>query len=333
MSQPDPVMDIMQKFRGFMESRVLLTGAELDLFTLLEKTPLTAEEAAGKTGYHLRPLRVVLDALTAIGALVKKDDRYQTHEKLAPVLSTNHTGSLLPLSLHAATLWETWSKLTHIVRDTGTTENPPIFDRDPQKMKAFIGAMHAVGKSRADQFVQVVGAETARNLLDIGGATGTYTEAFLRANPDLKATLFDLPEVIEMAAERLNSTGLLDRIKLATGDYFQDPLPKGHDLALVSAIIHSLSLQQCIELYGKTNEALLPGGRIIVRDHVMSPDRTEPKSGALFAINMLVNTSGGGTYTYDEIKEGLEKAGFIGVRLMQKDEQMFGTVEAFKPEE
>ena len=125
----------------------------------------------------------------------------------------------------------------------------------------------------------------------MGGGPGTYTIAFLRAVPGMTATLFDLPDVIQMARERLESEGMIDRVTLIPGSYDDDELPQGHDLALLSAIIHSNSLDGNLELYRKVFRALKPGGRILIRDHVMEPDRTRPRDGAVFAINMLVGTS------------------------------------------
>jgi hypothetical protein len=154
--------------------------------------------------------------------------------------------------------------------------------------------------------------------------------AFLQAAHEMKATLFDLPPVIEMARERLSDAGMLDRVNLIAGDYYKDELPSGHDLALLSAIIHQNSLEQNLILYKKIFGALDSGGRIVIRDHVMEPDRTRPVSGAVFAINMLVNTPGGGTYTFDEIKEALNEAGFTAVNQIQA-KGMFALVEAFKP--
>ena len=102
-------------------------------------------------------------------------------------------------------------------------------------------------------------------------------------------------------------------------------------MALLSAIIHQNSPEQNRELYRKIFRALLPGGRLIIRDHVMSSDHTQPVSGAFFAVNMLVVTEGGLTYSFDEIKSSLESGGFIKVNLLQPDERMTGLVEAFKP--
>jgi hypothetical protein len=98
-----------------------------------------------------------------------------------------------------------------------------------------------------------------------------------------------------------------------------------------STIIHQNSPEQNEALYRKCFDALEAGGRIVIRDHVLSPDRTRPPSGALFAINMLVATPGGGCYTFEEIRVGLEAAGLERVRQLREDEQMDGLVEAFRP--
>ena len=115
------------------------------------------------------------------------------------------------------------------------------------------------------------------------------------------------------------------------GDFYADELPGGHDLAMLSAIIHQNSPEENVDLFRKVFNALVPGGRIVIRDHVMEPDRTEPKDGALFAVNMLVNTEGGSTYTCEEIRSWLEEAGFANVRYLKAGEHMNALIEAFKP--
>ena len=110
-----------------------------------------------------------------------------------------------------------------------------------------------------------------------------------------------------------------------------DPLPGGHDLVLLSAIIHQNSPEQNVSLYQKCYDALTPGGRILVRDHVLNPERTQPEAGALFAVNMLVATEGGNCYTFEDIRDTLHAAGFVRAGLIQDGEKMNGLVEAFKP--
>ena len=96
-------------------------------------------------------------------------------------------------------------------------------------------------------------------------------------------------------------------------------------------MIHSNSADENLALFRNVWAALVPGGRVVIRDHVMSEDRTAPRAGALFAINMLVATDAGGTYTFREIAAGLAAAGFRDARLIQPGAAMDALVEARKP--
>ena len=315
--------------RNFMECRLFLTGVELNLYSLVSSSPLSAEEIAGELKSDLRATTYLLDALSALGFLEKGKGRYRTAPSAAPFLSESEPTSILPGLMHTAHLWQTWSQLTDVVRNGGPAKRDTPGYKD-DRLTAFIGAMHVGAAGAADGIVEAITPGSARALIDVGGGSGSYSIAFLNASPEMKATLFDLPPVIEMARKRVGDSGLLDRVTLVPGNFYKDTLPAGHDLALLSAIIHQNSDDQNRALYKKVFDALDSGGRIIVRDHVMEPDRTRPVSGAIFAINMLVNTPGGGTYTFEEIKEGLNEAGFERVRQLQS-QRMFSLVEAFKP--
>jgi SAM-dependent methyltransferase len=268
---------------------------------------------------------VVLDALAAMDLLSKAGGRYRTSPEAA-ALSSDAPDTVLPMLLHSAALWHRWSELTRKVGGT------PLPDRAPEEaLRAFIGAMHVVASPLADRVVAAAGVGKARRLLDVGGGPGTYTMAFLRAEPVLSATLFDRPQVVQIARHHLTRAGLAGRVTLAAGDFDLDELPGGHDLAWLSAIIHQNDSTANDALYGRILRALVPGGRLVLRDHVMEPGRTRPRAGALFAVNMLVGTAGGGTYTFEEIAAGLARAGFERVRLIAAGERMDGLVEAFRP--
>jgi predicted O-methyltransferase YrrM len=329
MSAKHTAESILELSRGFMPSRVLLSAAELDLFTLLSSKALAAEEIAAETTTGLRGITILLDALSALGFLVKTDGRYQTAPSVVPLLSAEAPDSVLPMVLHMGAVWQNWSRITDIVLGRTTPGmKKGVLDKDNRK--AFIGAMHVVASKAAPEVVAAINPGPARRLLDVGGGSGTYTLAFLKAAPAMQATLFDLPPVIEMARDRVQAAGMVDRVTLATGDFYKDELPPGHDLALLSAIIHQNSAEQNEALYGKIYRALDSGGRIVVRDHVMSADRTQPLEGALFAVNMLAGTEGGRTYAFDEIKAALTTAGFTRINLIQ-NKAMFSLVEGFKP--
>ncbi len=317
--------------RAFQESRILLTAVELDVFTPLARRPMTAEELAGALGADLRGTKTLLDAAVAMGLLEKKDGTYRCAGEAADLLSAESPRSVVPMLRHSATMWRRWSELTDVVRRGTPAARPAEPDEREADREAFIGAMHTIGARMAAEVVAAIDPDGAKRLLDVGGASGTYTQAFLEASPGLEATLFDLPPVIEMARRRLRGTGVIDRVRFVAGDFYEDALPPGHDLALLSAIIHQNSAEQNVELYGKILRALEPGGRLVIRDHVMSDDHTRPARGAVFAINMLVATTGGGTYSFEEIRAALEAAGFERVRLLQSDERMSGLVEGFRP--
>lgn len=320
---------ILELGRNFMASRVFLTGAELDLYSLLASKPLSVDEVAAEKKADKRGMTIMLDALAALGLLIKNNEKYQTEMSIAPLLTSNSPNSVLPVALHMCTLWQTWSRLTDVVLGKPPAQMKEQGALAKDHIKAFIGAMHMAALRNAPEVVRAINPGNARRLLDVGGGSGAYTLAFLSAAPDMRATLFDLPDVIKMARERIQAAGMLDRVTLKEGDFYREELPSGNDLALLSAIIHQNGLVQNEALFQKVYRALIPGGRIIVRDHVMSPDRTQPLEGALFAVNMLAGTPQGGTYTFDEIKGGLSAAGFINIRLI-RTKGMFSLVEGFK---
>lgn len=329
MSTPQSSESINKLRQGFMTARIVLTAAELDLFSLLAHRPLTVNEVVAATSGDQRGMTVLLDSLCALGYLVKQDASYQTEPSVAPLLVRDSAQTMLPMVLHMGTLWQTWSRLTDIVLGKAASDKggPGVLHKD--HIKAFIGAMHVVAAKMSPAVVAAVNPAGIRKMIDVGGGSGSYTLAFLQASPEIRATLFDLPEVIDIAKERLEAAGMIERVTLMPGDFYSDPLPSGHDFAFLSAIIHQNSLEQNRALYSNIYQALEPGGRVVVRDHVMSPDRTQPLDGALFAVNMLVGTSGGSTYTFDEIAGGLSSAGFSGIRLLQS-KGMFSLVEGFR---
>ncbi len=324
---PFAIMSLVSKFQ---ESRIFLTAAEMDVFTLLAKNPMSAQEIANRLEATVRGVTILLDAVVSMGLLEKKEEKYRCPDEVASILSKESPTSMMPIVMLATGGWKRWSDLTDIVH-RGKRINGPAFDIKEDEQEAFTSAMHASAFRMAPSIVAAIKPGEARKLLDIGGGSGAYTQAFLESSPDLTATIFDLPSVINIARRRLAATGLLDRIRLLAGDFCKDELPTGFDLALLSAIIHQNSPEQNIELYQKIFRALRSKGRLVIRDHIMSSDHTQPTSGAFFAVNMLVATAGGRTDSFEEIKSALESAGFIKVNLIQPDERMTGLVEGFKP--
>lgn len=310
--------------RGFIESRLMLTAAELDLFTLLAGNWLTVEQLAEPRGWDPRALRILLDALVAIGLLVKRAGTYSTTTLSHEFLSRDGAMTILDSALHGAELWHNWSQLTSRVVGKGT---PP--KRDP--VRAFIGTMHLLSPRIAPGIAALVRPELARRFLDVGGGSGAYTMAFLTRDRTLEATLLDLPEVLPICREHLIEGDFADQVRLVPGDLTKDPLPGEQGMVFLSAVIHMLAMGQVKDLFERCFQALVPGGRVVIRDYVMSPDRLQPRAGALFAANMLASTEGGDTYTFVEIRDALAQSGFVDVRLLQDGERMNAVLEAYRP--
>jgi precorrin-6B methylase 2 len=325
---------IMDLVRGFQPSCVVIAGAELDVFTILHAKPITAAQLARRIKGDLRATIVLLDALAAISLLEKSSGRrpvYRVLPAAAEVLTETGSHSMLGMVRHLGTCLRSWGQLASVVLSGKPAPRRPSVRGAGGDLVSFIRAMHEISEPMALPLISSLGPLKFTHLLDLGGASGTWTIPFLRLNPAARATIFDQPDVIPMARRLMKKVGLASRVQLVPGSYSSDALPTGADLAWVSAIVHQNSRAQNRAMFAKVYAALAPGGRILIRDIVMDPSRTRPAGGALFAVNMLVATAGGGTFTFDQLHEDLSSAGFVKVKYLRRGEWMDSVVCATKP--
>ncbi|MCW5982972.1 MAG: methyltransferase domain-containing protein [Bryobacteraceae bacterium] len=301
--------DLIAAMRGFQESRALLTAVELDIFAAIGEGA-TAEETAARIGAAPRSTGTLLNALVALGALAKRGERYFNTEVTTRHLTPGKPEYARPALMHTVNLWNTWSNLTESVRAGTAPGHREVGARDPRWIEAFIAAMHYYGRENAPAMLRAVGAEGASRLLDIGGGSGIYSIVFANANPDLRAEILDLPEVLPIAQRHIREAGLDGRISVRPGDLRQDEFGAGYHLVLLSAICHMLSPEENQDLLVRAHRAMLPGGRLVIREFILQPDRTGPRQAALFALNMLVGTAAGSAYSEDEYAAWLDNAGF-----------------------
>ncbi len=317
--------------RGFQPACILLAAAELDVFGTLADGPLTCDAIALALCADVRGMTMLLDALSAMGLLVKNDRQYAMAPGASEVLTKTGSNTELPMLQHLANCLRSWAQLAVIVKTGALPARQPSIRGAAGDTESFIEAMEVVSKHAAPPLVEAIGPPAFKHLLDVGGGPGTWTAAFLQAAPGTTATLYDLPDVLPIAARHMDQAGLSDRVTLVEGNFYEDPtLPEGADLAWVSAIVHMNSRQQNRDLLTKVHSALAVGGKVLIRDIVMDQSRTHPPGGALFAINMLVNTPGGGTFTFDELSEDLSASGFVEPVLLRQDPWMNSVVQATK---
>lgn len=301
--------DVHELIRGFMPSRAVLTALELNLFTAVANGA-SPDVVAERIQASPRGTEALLHALAALKLLHKKNGIFKNTPLSARFFVDASPDSARKALLHTANLWPRWSNLTGSVR-AGT---PAPRTGDGEWAKTFIAAMDRNARERAQGIVNAVGPEDIRRILDLGGGSAAYSIAFARANPKVTAEVLDLPDVIPLTQEYIRQVGLSDRIHARVGDMLADPLGDGFDLVLLSAICHMFSAEENQALFQRAYAALVPGGRLLVQDFILEPEKTAPRFAALFALNMLVGTRGGSTYSEPEYGAWLTAAGFTEVR-------------------
>jgi SAM-dependent methyltransferase len=300
---------------NFQSSRILLTAIELRVFGLLGDGGLTSAEVAGRAASHPRATDRLLNALCALRLLVKREGRFWNTPESRRYLDDGSPDFAAGLG-HTASMWHSWSGLTDAVREGKPAMRAPINDRGDAWLKPFIAAMHYRAAQQAPGVAALIGLDGVRRVLDVGGGSGAFAMAFAARSPGVVAVVFDLPNVVPLTRDYIAAAGLTGRVTTAVGDYLADPLPQGFDLVFLSAVIHSNSPEQNAALLASCAAALNPGGRVAVVDWVMDDDRVTPPGGAFFALNMLVATDHGDTFTEREIRGWMKEAGLApGPRL------------------
>ncbi len=287
---------------GFWSSRIIITANNLQLFDHLTE-PREASTLAALIKADPRATEVLLDALTALRLVRKQNGRYRNASLSAKFLvrgTPHYQGDILR---HADNLWQGWSQLDTVVK-TGKPASEVAFDH-----RAFIMGMHNIADLIAPEVVKVINLQGVDRALDLGGGPGTYALE-MRRQGATRVTHFDLPATSAIARKMVKQAGL-DGIVFRSGDVLTDELGEGYDLILLSQFIHAFSAEQTLRVFQKACRALTPGGRIVVQEFPLNPSHTSPTQGALFSVNMLVNTAGGRCYPAQEIRTLLKQAGCV----------------------
>jgi SAM-dependent methyltransferase len=303
---------------SFQESRILLTAIELDIFTNINETGSTSNYLADYLNLDLHACERLMNALVSLDLLTKQNNFFfntPVSFKFLSKKSPDYMGGLA----HTNHLWNTWSNLTQVVK-TGIAAHPEdINERGDNWLVAFITAMHDRAKKQAPEQLADLDLSRIKTVLDVGGGSGAFSMEFVNRNGEIEATVFDLPNVVPITQKFIEKEGFSGKIKTYTGDYTKDELPEGFDLVFLSAIIHSNSLETNAGLIKKCFKALNSKGKIVIQDWIMNNDRTQPASGTIFAINMLVGTQEGDCFTESEVTEMLNAAGFTNIARKEFD--------------
>jgi hypothetical protein len=300
---------------AYCEARAFHAANELDIFSLLDGRELSADEAAEALGLNIRPVRMLLDVCVALQLLEKKKSRYTNAAIAGEFLvkgKPNYSGNFVSLEAYS---YLTWSNLPQAIRQNGPVVLPM---KDCGTLQFFTHAMHSTSVFSAFMLAQVVDLSPYKRLLDIGGGSGVNAIKFAEHNPALRATVFDQPAAVAVAREYVAASSASHRISTIEGNYLES-LPAGHDAALLSNILHGEGPENNALLLRRVFDALDAPGIVIISDVLPNEERTGPLFPLVFALNELLCTEEGDTYTESEIQRWLEEAGFRDVGSLRFD--------------
>jgi 2-polyprenyl-3-methyl-5-hydroxy-6-metoxy-1,4-benzoquinol methylase len=300
--------ELIQLGRVFQRSRILLTAYELGIFTELGDQQKSAADVAAARSTDPRATDRLMNALVVLGLLEKKDGLFANTSLARAHLVAGQPGYFTQFA-HTNSLWDRWSTLTAAVRNGGTVSRPIVGDCGDDRRTAFITAMHHFGRDRAKAVADALDVTNVLRILDVGGASGVYTMELLRKNPEASGAVFDRPEVIPMTRQYIEEAGMTERLSLFPGDFLTTDFGDGYDMVLLFSIVHMLSPDDSRKLVTKCVNALNPGGQLIIKEFVVEDDRTGPPDAVLFALNMLVGTEQGDSYTEAELFDWMKQAG------------------------
>jgi SAM-dependent methyltransferase len=305
LTSPEALMQLVYLFRPI---RIVLTAFELRVFSVIEEKAMTSGEIAKQAKTNARGMDRLLNALCTLGLLTKRKGKFANTPLSKKYLVSGRPNFLAGLG-HSVDMWDSWSTLTQAVIHGKTVIKRSPLKRKGRRLSGFIAAMDQRASAQAAGTVKRLDLTGVRRTLDIGGGSGAYSIALALAKKDLRATVFDLPDVIPLTRAYVRKSEVAARIDFIEGDFDRAGFGSGYDLILLSAIIHMNSLPENLDLFKKAVRALNPGGQLVIQDYIMSDDRIKPEQGAFFALNMLTRTEAGDAYTEREVRMVMKKAG------------------------
>lgn len=301
----------------FFYSKALSTAAKLGIFDHIGTGSKSLKELATATGASKHGLELLLNALAGMEYVNKSIRGYSNTRYGREVFLKGKKFYIGDILRFHETMWEGWNHLEQSVLTGRPAQLHNMFQDDKEATRTFIMAMHNTAMGHAEKLAFLLDLSKTKTLLDIGGGPATYSIFFCKANPRLKATVFDLPGTLEVTKDVVSRFKMSRRIALQKGDY-NKRLPKGFDAAFLSHIIHSEGEETNMALMKRIYEALNPGGKVIIQDFILKDGKTQPSFASAFALCMLLFTEKGRTYSFEEIKSWLGAAGFKSVKWLRR---------------
>jgi hypothetical protein len=312
---------IQQQQLGFAPPLLIEAAVRCRVFDVLDAGPLTLEEVAATTGASRRGLRALLGALAALEFLTRHSDRYALAEDTAAYLVSTRPGFVGGIFRHMSRhLMPVWLHLTEAVQ-TGKPAHAVNREQDGGAFfREFVEDLYPLNEPAARALadsLRVAEAAQPVTVLDLAAGSGVWGIGLAAKSPQVRVTAVDWPEVLPVTQRVVSQHGLSQRYRFVAGDLMAADFGTGHQVAILGHILHSEGERRSRELLGKVFAALAPGGTVAIAEVIPDDGRTGPVRALLFAVNMLVHTDEGDTFTLGQMRAWLEEAGFRDVRTLE----------------
>jgi len=309
---PSPAL-LFDTFNAYQRTQAIKTAIELEVFTAIAEGNTTAKSIAAECGASERGMRILCDFLTISGFLIKQDHNYSLTPDSAMFLdqrSPAYMGAVSQFIL-SPHITDNFDRLTEAVRNGGCVSDSALEPDHPMWVE-FARAMAPMMAMPAQLMAQLVdpGEDKKLRILDIAAGHGLYGIAFARQNPHAEVTALDWPNVLQVARENAEAAGVSDRYQTKPGSAFDVDYGTGYDLVLLTNFLHHFDKKTCEMLARKVHGALAEGGRAATLEFVPNDDRITPPQAAAFSMQMLGGTPSGDAYTFADLEEVFQNAGF-----------------------
>ena len=296
-------------------SKALAAAVELKLFDAVG-AGATGAEIARRAAVSERGAVRLLDALTALGLVLKEGRRYLLTADSAGTLVSTVPGYVGEAILGNDRRRPEWDSLAEVVR----SGQPLRRVEDPAVAAAFFPAI-ARALYRSNRVAAELGAEKVASLglkprlvLDVAAGSAVWGIAAAHQFPDALVTALDFPDTLAIARGFVREEKLESRFAWLEGDMHGVALgAESYDLILLGHILHSEGEARSRALLARVAHALKPGAAVLIAEVLPDEARRERLQPLLFSLAMLLQTGSGDTFTLPEIRAWLMEAGFAKV--------------------
>jgi len=313
---PSPLMRLTTLY---WESQLFLTANRIGLFHILNEEAMSIADVAAKLGLKTRPTRLMLKACEALELVKDVGDEHFINTPLSNAFMVPGTPAYLGDAVrYADNLYSTWGNLEQALREGKPPMAPETYlGEDKEKTRAFVYGMHNRALGIGNAMAGMLDLQGRKQLLDVGGGPGTYSSLLTLKNPGLHSVVLDLPNIVAIADEIINSMGTANQVSTLAGDYKKTPFPADNDVVLISGVFHRETEETCQNLIQRAADALQTGGQLIISDVFTSASGAEPTFATLFGLNMMLSAPDGGVHADTDVAEWMASAGFIDIKKEQ----------------